>query len=349
MTVRIPMTPTSLGRSRFALSAAVETMGVISAHRGTPGAPHVARWRDRARERLDDDDLRLLVGVFGDGTAYVPDFLTPPPPGPVHEMVDAAEAIATTDPAEIDYHLDIAFRERPIRDKVADLFDGPAGLERRRRVMPPDVRMALRHGPVAFAERVATAMLRYFDAAIAPEWPRVREVLQADVAYRGLRIAEKGPIALLDDLDRQLTWSDDAVLLARSFDMTVDWADGGVLLVPTSARQNGVTMCAEEPFPPMLLYPARATAPLRDRTAVAAGAEVVELIGHTRAVLLKQLADPCTTSELSRRVGLTAGTVSYHLGILRRAGLVRRARRGSRVVYERSNGAHGLLGDGGAD
>lgn len=333
------MTVASLGRSRFAWSAAVETVGAIRAHTAPPGAPHVARWRDRAARRVSSDDLRLLTDLADARVPYLPDFVIPPPPRPVHEMVDAAEAIATTDPAAIDYHLDIAFRDRPIRANVAELFGGPEGMERRRRAMPPSVRTALRDGPAALAERVAEAMLGYFDVAIAPDWPRVRDLLHADVAHHGLRIAETGPIALLDDLDADLTWGDDAVMLTRPFDLTIDWAHDGLLLVPTTTRLNGAMLCAEEPTPPMLVYPARATGPLWGTAEVAADAELVDLIGHTRAALLKQLAEPCTTGELSKRVGLTAGTVSYHLGILHRAGLIRRARRGSRVIYQRSDRA----------
>jgi DNA-binding transcriptional ArsR family regulator len=343
MTVRIPMTVASLGSSRIASSAAVEVLGALRAHAVSAGAPHVARWRERAIRRLRDDDLQLLTGIAGGRAPYVPDFLTPPPQRPVIEMADAAEAIAGTDPAEIDYHLDIAFRDRPIRPNVAELFGGPEGLERRRQEMPEGVRLALRDGPVALAERVAAAMVRYFDAAIAPDWPRVRDVLQADMAYRGVRIAEKGPIALLDDLDHQLNWSNDAVELARPWDLTIDWAHAGVLLVPTTTNMDGVTLIAEAPAPPMLIYPARATASLWGEADVAAEADVVDLIGHTRAALLSQLSEPVTTGELSRRLGLTPGTVSYHLGILRRAGLVRRSRRGSQVTYVRSDRGHHLL------
>ena len=57
-----------------------------------------------------------------------------------------------------------------------------------------------------------------------------------------------------------------------------------------------------------------------------------ELIGGTRADLLRVLEVPMTTSELARRLHLTPAAVSQQLGLLRRAGVVD-ARRQGREVY----------------
>jgi DNA-binding transcriptional ArsR family regulator len=60
-----------------------------------------------------------------------------------------------------------------------------------------------------------------------------------------------------------------------------------------------------------------------------------ELIGPTRALLLAELATPRSTSELAELLHLSPGTVSYHLQVLHRAGLLHRTRRSRHVLYQK--------------
>jgi DNA-binding transcriptional ArsR family regulator len=69
------------------------------------------------------------------------------------------------------------------------------------------------------------------------------------------------------------------------------------------------------------------------------------LLGRTRAELLLQLAEPGTTGELAGRLGVTAGAVSQHLGVLRGAGLVATRRDGRAVLHLRTERAEALFGD----
>jgi len=65
--------------------------------------------------------------------------------------------------------------------------------------------------------------------------------------------------------------------------------------------------------------------------------EAIEaLLGRRRAGILATLAAPAATNELARRLGASPAGVNEHLGILRRAGLVRSTRDGRRVLYERT-------------
>jgi len=45
---------------------------------------------------------------------------------------------------------------------------------------------------------------------------------------------------------------------------------------------------------------------------------------------------PASTTHLARSLGMTTGAVGDHLAVLRRAGLLRRARDGRSVLYERT-------------
>ncbi|MCX4582918.1 winged helix-turn-helix domain-containing protein [Streptomyces sp. NBC_01481] len=85
-------------------------------------------------------------------------------------------------------------------------------------------------------------------------------------------------------------------------------------------------------WPPLVVYPL--TAP--SSRAHTASAELARLVGPTRADLLTALARPASTSELAARHFLSPATVSYHLGVLRRSGLVSPIRDGRYVLYRRT-------------
>jgi DNA-binding transcriptional ArsR family regulator len=121
-------------------------------------------------------------------------------------------------------------------------------------------------------------------------------------------------------------------------------ARGGLTLVPavfgSKLRIVADSLAAPDPRRPMLAYPALpAAGSARADTAHPAP----ELLGATRARLLADLDHPRTTVELGDRHFLAASTVSYHLGILHRSGLVTRVRTGNRVLYQLSSRAAALL------
>ncbi len=340
--VRIPMTAEALGRSRFGISPCAEVVGSLRAlHRPSPGSPHLMRWRARALDAVPAESLSLLAALTG-STVYVLDLLTPPPHAAVASIDDEAAAIAATPPELTEYQLDIAFRGRAVPAEVAASVGGPARLEELRQPMPAVVAEALAGGAAAFTARLAGAMRTYFERVLAPDWPRVLDVLTADVAYRGDRMAQHGALTLLDDFHPSVRWDDGAIVVRKPFDLVVDWPHDGLLLVPSTGIGDGVLLNAERPTAPSILYPARGLHALWP--APSAPGELGELIGHTRATLLAALDVPRTTAELGRREALSAATVSYHLGILHRTGLVARRRTGRRVVYARTELAAALLG-----
>ena len=57
------------------------------------------------------------------------------------------------------------------------------------------------------------------------------------------------------------------------------------------------------------------------------------LLGHGRATVLRALDRPATTTELARRLSYAPSTVSAHLDVLARAGLVDRHRVRRSVFY----------------
>ncbi|MFJ3789407.1 ArsR/SmtB family transcription factor [Kitasatospora sp. NPDC090091] len=90
-------------------------------------------------------------------------------------------------------------------------------------------------------------------------------------------------------------------------------------------------------------YPARGLATVWHTATTAPPAALADLLGRTRARILTLLAEPASTTELAHRLDVTPGTVSQHLGVLHRAGLVTRARHGHLVLYLRSRLGDQLL------
>lgn len=324
-----------LGRTRFAVTPGPEILSALAWHARQHPPRHVRQWLQRAEEGVDPTLFGLLVDLAGSGHAYAPDFLTPAPAGRSATIDDVVEAIATTDPDTLDYHLDIAFNDRPARPSVYVQFGGEEAYRRWRRPLPDSVAALLRQGREVLAQVAADAVASLFDVAMATDWPQVRAILDDDIAFRGERMVHEGSTSLLEDLDPSMSWDGNGVVLERPFDGDVDWQHEGLLLLPCTS-QRGVNFSAEDPDPPRIVYPARGTASLDAPPDVQAPPELGELIGETRAVLLVLLETPSPTSRLARASGWSQATVSYHLGILARSGLVEGRRRGRSVVYART-------------
>ncbi|MFK3733862.1 helix-turn-helix domain-containing protein [Streptomyces sp. NPDC088090] len=335
MAMRVRLDARAWSRSRFATSAAMEVLGVLR-HRGRHPAAHARKWHARARRALPPEQLALLEALVPADHSYAPDFLTPVPRHG-ESMPEVAARIAATPGEEVDYQLDIAIRGRHVWPHVLALHRSEAAYERWRRPMPSALARVARDGGAAVATAAATAMATLFESVLAPDWPRVRAVLDADIGNRADRMAAHGAAAVLDDLGERMRWTGTELVLERAYSGIIDWADEGVLFVPATTHVGPVLFAAERPHTPVLFYRARGIATLGERPAGAAESPLAGLVGVTRAALLTTLDVPASTTELSRRTGWSNATVSYHLGILLRAGLVDRHRRGRVVRYGRTD------------
>src|SRR3712207_5488079 len=89
-----------LARTRFAISPMWEAVSslrlLLTPSRGALHLPWIEEMRDG---RLKSLDLRALAAMLPpDG--YIPDFLTPPPTGPLVEFEEELELVRTTAPAQ---------------------------------------------------------------------------------------------------------------------------------------------------------------------------------------------------------------------------------------------------------
>jgi DNA-binding transcriptional ArsR family regulator len=337
MAIRIETDAVTLARSRLATSPAVEVEATLRGRQGGAATPQHARtWYSRSLARLDSWTLDLLHALVPLDHRYVPDFLTPHPGQPRETRDGMVAAIATTSEEEIAYQLDFAFDGRPVHPEFVAQFESREQYLAWRRRPPELLTTLLAKGERVLASEAAEAFGRFFDAAIAEDWSRVSAVLDADIAYRADLMTTHGLAAMLESLGDDLEWDGQALSIPRPFDAVVDWADDGVLFWPCTAHVGPLVYAAERPRTPALTYAARGTAMLWSPppSRVDNSAAVGDLIGTTRVDILRHLGhDPRTTRELSGLLPHSAGTISYHLGVLRRSGLVTSRRSGRGVVY----------------
>ena len=105
----------------------------------------------------------------------------------------------------------------------------------------------------------------------------------------------------------------------------------GLLLVPSYFCWRYPVTLADPDLPPVLVYPAeraqRPAAAPSDHRALAA------LLGGTRAAALAAIGDGCSTTELARRIGISAAAASQHATVLRNAGLIASHRQRNTMLH----------------
>lgn len=187
---------------------------------------------------------------------------------------------------------------------------------------------------------------RYWQWAIAPYWSAIRASLEDEVLFRGRTLAVAGPEAMLAELGGRVSWSPPHMTAPYHRDLTRALGDSRLLLVP-SVFARGVRMFAERDTVIAMTYEARTpglvaglnqrqpSQPCADRLAI--------LLGDSRARVLRSLEMPRTTTEVAESLGLAKSTVSQHLAVLARAGVVWHQRIGGRVLYQLDHAGFALL------
>jgi hypothetical protein len=179
--------------------------------------------------------------------------------------------------------------------------------------------------------RVAEELAWLWDELMAADWPALLAAMQHEVARRSSEVATDGMAEVLEHLSPRVHWLPvGELLIDKPWPGTFDLTDAGLVLVPSMFGTDEPLTGFDDEQAPMLVYSVRPDHEPHDTKAARA-----RLLGRTRAEVLDALDDPRTTSELSRRLGLPLSTVSTHLGILHRAGMVTRRRQGRSVVYHR--------------
>ena len=316
-----------LALTRFAVSPMFELASSLRALRDPARAalhlPWVRRALPVAREIGMEGAMALTPpGGAEAGGCYMPDFLTPPPSGPLASFDEELELVRATPPELIDEDLVTLTTCGPgDRSRLQPFFDDPVGE----------------------VSRVCDSLEEFWKRALASDWPRVNRVLQADVRYRARRLTEGGPSQLLADLDERIRWHGDRIEVQLNFDEEVDLGGRGLLLLPSVFQATCPALITDPPWQTTLIYPARGVGLLWEPEDAVGDGAVPKLLGATRARLLGVLDAPHSTTDLAAKLEITPGGASQHLAVLRESGLVCSERDGRSVLYFRTQLADQLL------
>ncbi|MFD3657759.1 DUF5937 family protein [Streptomyces sp. 24-1644] len=304
-------------RCRFALSPLWETQAAVRLLSRPGQHGYHLPWLRRIRESAATVDLSPLWLLMPDG-GHNPDFISLPPRGPVTTFEEEIAQVRAVEPAMA--------RE----DMALALADRPGGLESAtgRRLLAD---------PARAVQELADLLERAWHVLVEPHWPRLRALLEADIAYHSRRLAEVGFERLLGEVSPRLRWTDSTLtVVGTNGNHTRALGGQGLVLMPSVFVWPEVVGGYEAPWQPAVIYPARGIGGLWTEAGERTPDPLARLLGRARADVLCALDEPAGTSTLAHRLSLAPSTVSEHLSVLRAAGLLTSRRYGHQVLYERT-------------
>jgi DNA-binding transcriptional ArsR family regulator len=301
-------------RVRFAVSPLWETMSalrvLLDPHRRRYHLP----WLESVRPELDRLDLWPLL-VLSPRRGWTPDFLSPAPAGPATDITDQLAQVRATAPEQV---------AEEVRRSLTQRSGAPA----------PEAAWRFLDDPVATRAMLADLLEQCWRLLIAPHWPRLRDLLQADVRYRTQMLGDYSLERVLADLHPRARWTGRGIVVDQPTAERHRLAGAG-LLMPSAFVWPDLVAVIDQ-VRPALVYPARGIAELWQPTHTWHSDALASLLGRTRAALLESLAEPASTHTLARRHGLAPSTVSEHLTALHNARLITRRRHRHAVIYQQA-------------
>ena len=318
--IRIDLGSEGLAQTRFAVSPLHLVCELLYKAGNYPNYLPRA-WQSRATTVVREKRLTLLAALATAGPG-IPDFISPLPTVFDSDPHDQLHQVAITPTDRVDYEVASVLPD-PAR-KHTDLSSRSGTLLRR----------AMDRGERDFATRVASQLGQFWDIAVSPHWTQLHDQMHSDISQRAVDSAREGFHQMINGLGSAFTWNAGSLQLDFPLcDQYVSATAQGVVLVPSilGAPDMCCTDAPEAPDArlPMITYPVAAL-PARSQN-------LGDLIGTTRAEILAELTQPQSTEGLAQRLHLSRATVSYHLQILHRAGLLQRTRRSRHVYYQRAS------------
>jgi DNA-binding transcriptional ArsR family regulator len=307
--IRIEMKDDDLARTRLAISPLWELFASLFALHDERPRVEYAPWVQQARSALRDVELGPL-DLSVPLRHSIPDFTAPIPTGPLRSLSEEIERVRATEPAVV-------------RADIADLWGDD----------PPPPWDAFVSRPREMVDRLADALEAYWHAALADDWPQLRAVLEGEMLARARALAVSGPEAVLEDLHPSVRWRHPMIELIKDKEAEMHLEGRPLVLIPLVFARGVLMGESEDERAVALGYQARGTAALWTADAAGFDGRLELLLGHGRAAVLRALERPATTTELARRMSYAPSTVSAHLDVLARAGLVERHRVRRSVFY----------------
>ncbi|MFI6829670.1 helix-turn-helix domain-containing protein [Kribbella sp. NPDC050241] len=318
--ITISLNAGDVGRIRFALSPVWEAVTSVRALSNNTARSVHGPWLQKVRPIIEGPDLTLLRALIPPA-GYIPDFMTPAPPRRSTSLESGLAAIAATP-----HHL--------VVNEIGQVqADNPHPLL-------PDL---IAH-PAKALELITSSLETYWRRAIEPDWRRMRSLLQEDLAFRLDELASGGLERLFRSLHPSVRFTGDRIVIERPFCCHGEPMTGqGVLLVPCVFNWPAALAVTAAPHVPTITYPPRGLGRLWEDRQETADSPLADLVGRTRAAIVSHLDLPMSTTHLAHQLGVSAPTLSVHLGILRNAGVVDSRRDGRTVLYYRTSLGSQLL------
>jgi DNA-binding transcriptional ArsR family regulator len=321
--IRVTLSDDDLARTRLVYSPiweAVASSTLLFWPEKAPGGAY-RRWSTDARRALTGLDLAPLGALVCQASGYIPDFLLPPPDAPSPSIEAELERLRSTAPERVAAEARLAWPNET----------------------PDPVRPYLERPGEAVAQ-LADLLAEYWRRTLASPWPRMRALLDGEVIRCARRLAQGGTEALLSELAPRIHWEQPVLVVEKRHAAEVDAAGRGLLLVPLVFGNAAAFVSVDGPWRPTISYAPRGVGLLWSEASDAGGEAPLELLlGRGRAAVLLALAEPASTSALSLRLGVSPSTVSEHLAVLARSGVVARRRAGRLVLYGLTLRGEGLV------
>ncbi|MGW3601344.1 MULTISPECIES: ArsR/SmtB family transcription factor [unclassified Micromonospora] len=252
------------------------------------------------------------------GRGSLPDFVTPF--DGLESVTAGLEAIRAT-PA------------RRVRAEVAAAYADVAASPLRRRFATADPETL---------DLFGGAVRTWFEAVLAPHWPDLLAAHRQQVICASQRLARHGLASLFDGLHPAIRWREPVLEVRTWWHGELTGTGHGLILLPSPLAGPRPRVLVEPGRPILLVYPV----PMPRRAASAGVDSLGRLLGTTRALVLRRLADDggLTTTVLARAVGISLSSTSEHASALRSAGLIASERDGGAVRHHLTPlGAHLLV------
>lgn len=311
----------ALSNTRFGYSPLAEVQSSLRLL-GAPRPGYLMRpWLRQVAGQLDGVDLELLGAVAPPGkwTAYLFCVWSRHPGVTIEEQL---EEFAALPPEDICTDLAQVWRDRPM----------PGRLERTLKARRP-------------GRIIADAMAEYWQVAIEPFWARMRAVIDDDVAHRASRAVSLGLTSIFDDLHPEVSIESRVIRVDKPHHADLSYPGSRITLIPSVFVWPSLIIGHEQDDAFSLTYGARGVGRVWEGIPVAEAAEgdLGALLGRNRAVILRRLELPMTTTQLARELDQSPGTVNQHLTVLKRNGLLTSWRSGRSVHYRRTELASSII------
>ncbi|MER5259986.1 MULTISPECIES: winged helix-turn-helix domain-containing protein [unclassified Streptomyces] len=327
--LRIHFTAEDLTRTRVAatIGVAAEVYYSLELLREHREFPHLRSWRAAVAGRMGADTrpLTSLVPVRGPGLdllALMGD--APSVDHAVDNLLHAPVSRLRRELEELDFH--------------------PRHLPWARRVS---------EGDRDARQQLADAVRACHRLTVEPYWHRGRSDLVALTTRCANLMLEGGIDLLLRSICPPLVrWRPPVLEAPYPRRVEVRLQGRGLVITPTVFSKHPVSFLwdpLDPAQPPRLTVPALRRSLTGNEPAEGEGSAVrnlESLLGRTRAAALHVTAEGCTTSELARRLNVTAAAASQHARVLRNTNLITTSRRGGSVLHFITPLGLALLGAG---